>query len=132
MKIAIVAPSPIPFTIGGAEKLWWGLLRQINENSAHQAELIKIPVREHAFWELVDSYERLFHLDLTYFDLVISTKYPAWMVSHPHHICYMQHRLRGLYDAFHFSNLPDQYESSHAGIRAVQALLRAPTASREM
>jgi tripartite-type tricarboxylate transporter receptor subunit TctC len=25
MKIAIVAPCPVPYVVGGAEKLWWGL-----------------------------------------------------------------------------------------------------------
>ena len=55
MKIAIIAPSPVPFTIGGAENLWWGLLNWINQNTNHQAELIKIPSPERNFRELVSS-----------------------------------------------------------------------------
>jgi glycosyltransferase involved in cell wall biosynthesis len=31
---------------------------------------------------------------------VISTKYPAWMVPHGHHVVYLQHKLRGLYDTY--------------------------------
>ncbi len=100
MKIAIVAPSPIPFVIGGAEKLWWGLLQAVNSLSKHQAELIKLPCPESGFQELIQSYRRFSRLDLTHFDLVVSTKYPAWMVSHPKHLIYMQHRLRGLYDTY--------------------------------
>ena len=74
MKIAIVAPSPVPFTIGGAESLWWGLLNWINQNTNHQAELIKIPSPERSFRELVNSYQNFSKLDLTHFDIVISGK----------------------------------------------------------
>ena len=35
MRIAIVAPSPVPFVIGGAENLWWGLLEALNALFAH-------------------------------------------------------------------------------------------------
>ena len=95
MDIAIVAPCPIPYMIGGAENLWRGLQDHLNEHTAHQAELIKLPSRELAFWELLDSYRRFAELDLTGFDLVVSSKYPAWMVNHPRHVVYMLHRLRG-------------------------------------
>lgn len=123
MKIAIVAPCPVPYTIGGAEKMWWGLQREINTNTPHQAEIIKLPAKEHSFWELIDSYEAFSKLDLSGFDLIISGKYPAWMVSHPRHICYMQHRLRGLYDCYHYNNLPERYETTHPELLAIQALL---------
>ena len=83
MDIAIVAPCPIPYMIGGAENLWSGLQRHLNEHTPHQAEIIKLPSRELSFWELIDSYRRFAELDLTGFDLVVSSKYPAWMVSHP-------------------------------------------------
>ncbi|MGH2578944.1 MAG: glycosyltransferase family 4 protein, partial [Actinomycetota bacterium] len=86
MNIAIVAPSPVPHAIGGAERLWAGLLREINETSSHDAELIKLPNREGTLPDLVASYENFSRLDLSHFDMVISTKYPAWMVRHPHHI----------------------------------------------
>ncbi|MFN2476108.1 MAG: glycosyltransferase family 4 protein [Chthoniobacterales bacterium] len=128
MKIAIIAPCPVPYTIGGAEKMWWGLQRQINTQTSHQCELIKLPTREHSFWELIESYEAFAKLDLSGFDLVISGKYPAWMVSHPRHICYMQHRLRGLYDCYHYFNLPERYETAHPELVSIQRLLeRAPS-----
>ena len=106
MKIAIAAPSPVPFTIGGAEKLWWGLQEYINKYTSHQCELIKIPVEENDFQGLIKSYKNFYDLDLSYFDLVLSTKYPAWLVKHDNHICYMQHCLRGLYDTYPFSSPP--------------------------
>jgi Glycosyltransferase len=106
MRIAIVAPSPVPFTIGGAEKLWWGLQNYINDYTAHQCELLKVPTLENNFWDLIDSYFQFYKLDLSYFDMVISTKYPAWMVKHQNHTVYLQHHLRGLFDTYHFCNEP--------------------------
>ncbi|HYC23425.1 MAG TPA: glycosyltransferase family 4 protein [Candidatus Bathyarchaeia archaeon] len=100
MKIALVAPSPVPFTIGGAENLAWGLVAALNRHTPHQAELIKLPSPEATFFEVVESYRRFSELDLSPFDLVISCKYPAWMVEHPRHVCYLLHRLRGLYDTY--------------------------------
>ncbi|WP_227367878.1 glycosyltransferase family 4 protein [Halomonas sp. M20] len=100
MKIALVAPSAVPFTVGGAEKLWWGLLHHANQLSDHQMELIKLPSPERNFPELMTSYQRFAELDLSHFDRVISTKYPAWMIEHPEHHVYLQHTLRGLYDTY--------------------------------
>jgi glycosyltransferase involved in cell wall biosynthesis len=108
MKIAIVAPSPVPFTIGGAEYLYSGMQNAINNFSNHQCELIKIPVNEGTFWGIIDSYFKFYTLDLECFDLVISTKYPSWMISHPNHILYMVHHLRGLFDTYHFFNKPER------------------------
>jgi glycosyltransferase involved in cell wall biosynthesis len=124
MHIAIVAPSPVPFCIGGAEKLWWGLQEEINQNTSHQAELIKLPSPEQNFSELIDSYQKFSELDLHHFDLVISGKYPGWMVNHPNHICYMLHRLRGLYDAYHLTGLPEQLATNHPTLARLQKRIR--------
>ncbi len=128
MKIALIAPSPVPFTIGGAEKLWWGMLEHINQQTGHEAELIKIPSPERNFRELMRSYEAFSQLDLSHFDRVISTKYPAWMVDHPEHYCYLQHKLRGLYDTYHFSGQPEQLEPSRypAAYQPLLQLLQRP------
>lgn len=110
MKIAIVGPSPIPFTIGGAERLMWGLCDNINQLTNYQAELIKVPVKENSFWDLIDSYYKFYKLDLSHFDMVITMKYPAWMVQHSNHICYMMHTLRGLYDTYHMFGLNEEID----------------------
>ena len=106
MRIAIVAPSPIPFVMGGAERLWLGLQQHLSAVAGHDCELIKVPVREGNLLELVRAYRSFAELDLSHYDRVISTKYPAWAVSHPRHTVYMQHTLRGLYDTYHFSGQP--------------------------
>ncbi len=108
MKIAVVGPSPVPYAYGGAESLFWTLAESINDLTEHNAELIKLPVKEQNFWDLIDSYHSFYRLDLSHFDMIISTKYPAWMVQHKNHIIYLQHHLRGLFDTYHFCNEPDQ------------------------
>ncbi len=125
MKVAIVAPSPVPYGIGGAEKLWWGLLNAINQYTAHQAELIKIPSPERTFPELIASYQAFSRLDLSHFDLIISTKYPGWMVHHHNHTVYLQHRLRGLYDTYP-AGLPKEPGSLPAGFSRLKYLLNQP------
>ncbi len=100
MQIAIIAPSHVPFVVGGAEKLWWGMLEYINKHTNHQCDLIRIPSNEAGFWNLVDAYHTFYHLDLSHFDLVISGKYPSWMVKHHNHHLYMLHTVRRLYDMY--------------------------------
>ncbi len=131
MKIAIVAPGHVPFEIGGAENLWWGLLNYINQNTHHQADIIKLPAPESNFWELIYSYHYFSQLDLSHFDLIISGKYPAWMVQHPNHICYMLHRLRGLYDTYHFTGYPEIYNSQHPDIISLQKFIKGNQSNRK-
>ena len=100
MKIAIVTPHPVPFALGGAENLWWGLQDHFQRHTEHSCDIVALLSPEGSFWDLVESYEAFSQLDLSAYDCVISGKYPAWMVQHPNHICYMLHRLRGLYDTY--------------------------------
>ena len=129
--IAIIAPSSVPFQIGGAEKFWWGLHVALSRYSDNHVELLKLPCHEGTFAELVDAYRLFSELDLTHFDMVISTKYPAWMVRHPKHVVYMQHTLRGLYDTYHFTGLPETLSPVPAPLRELTALLRTPRPTRD-
>lgn len=106
-RIAVVAPSPVPFRTGGAERLFSGL-RDALDAAGHQAELVKLPVREFHLLDLLDAYESFAALDLSHFDVVISGKYPAWMIDHPHHVVWMLHPLRGLYDTYPSAQFVDQ------------------------
>lgn len=100
MKIAVVGPSPVPYVYGGAEKHMFELCASINKYTSHQCELIKVPVDEFSFWALIDSYYMFYKMDLSQFDMIISLKYPAWMVQHENSICWLIHTLRGLYDTY--------------------------------
>lgn len=131
MDIAIVAPSPVPLAIGGAENLWWGLLEHLNRRTRHHADLVKLPTPERNFWEIVDSYRRWSELDVSGYDLVISGKYPAWMVSHPRHVCYLLHPLRGLYDTYP-PGWPERCQSHHPEVAALVALLERRDPGRDL
>ncbi len=130
MKIGIIAPSSVPFRVGGAENFWWGMLHSINQDTQHQADLIKVPSRESNFWELIDNYRYFAELDVSHFDLVISTKYPAWMIQHHNHVCYIQHKLRGLYDTYP-EGFPKEYHTDNREISELQALMRRSQGRRE-
>lgn len=108
MKIALVAPSPVPFTFGGTESMIVEIQRLFNIRSSHQCEVIKIPTRENSFWQLIDSYYSFYTLDISHFDAVISTKYPSWMVQHSNHFLYLIHPFRQVYDLY--PNFSQQYE----------------------
>lgn len=124
MKIAIVAPCAVPYVVGGAEKLWWGLASHLNERTGHQAELIKLPSPEADLAALIRGYEMFAALDLSGFDAVISGKYPAWIVEHPRHICYMLHRLRGLYDCYPGAPEVPAALAAHPSVAMLRAFMR--------
>jgi glycosyltransferase involved in cell wall biosynthesis len=130
MDIALLAPSPVPLAIGGAENLWWGLLEHLNRYTGHAADLIKLPTPERNFWEIVDSYRGWAALDASGYDLVISGKYPSWMVAHERHVCYLLHPLRGLYDTYP-QELPKRCELDHPEVRGLVELLDRPTTDRD-
>lgn len=131
MRVALVAPSGVPFVVGGAEKLWWGLTQHVNRHMPHEMELIKLPSPERNFWDIAESYERFSLLDLSHFDAVISTKYPAWMVAHPNHVVYLQHRLRGLYDTWPL-RMPTRPSRMPEGLRPLWRLLESGGQSRDL
>lgn len=129
-SIAIVAPSPVPFQSGGAEKSFWALHEALGNLPGCLVELIKLPSPESDFAQLINSYECFSKLDLTHFDQIISCKYPAWMVPHPCHTVYMYHTLRACYDCY-----PSPYElclgDIPAKLRDLIALVRKPNPSRD-
>jgi len=126
MTIGIAAPSPVPFVVGGAEKLWWGLQDYINKNTAHRCELIKVCAKDITFADLAASYDRFYHLDLRHFDLVLTTRYPAWMVRHPNHHVYFQHPLRRLYDRYNGAEALSSNVRAYPGVKKILGAVDAP------
>lgn len=121
MRVAIVAPSPIPYGPGGAEAVWSGLYLHLTTHTAHDVELIKLPVRETTLPEVMAGYEAFAALDLSHFDVVLSGKYPAWMVEHPRHVVYLLHPLRGLYDSYGLFGRPFVESSTDPMVQALLA-----------
>ena len=121
MKIAIICPSPEPFQFGGIERLAYNITCSINENTDHCAELLKLQYREDNSLSILLGYYRFARLNLKNYDAVITLKYPAWIVKHHHHILYMNHKLRGLYDTYggprsfqsYFKNNPLKFPGIH-------------------
>ena len=95
----VVAPSPVPLRTGGAERHWEGIRRALDDAGV-AVDLVKLPVREDSLSDLVDAYEAFRLLDVSQAEMVITGKYPAWMVQHPRHVVWMLHPLRGLYDTW--------------------------------
>jgi glycosyltransferase involved in cell wall biosynthesis len=132
VKIGIIAPSPVPFTRGGAERAWSGLQRAIDELTPDEAELVKLPVRESTLPEVVEGYRDFSRLDVSHFDRVITSKYPAWIVSHPYHVLWMFHPLRGLYDTYHTFGLPERAEPTVDEIDDLVRFLDGPPLRSEL
>ena len=132
MKVGIVAPSPVPPTRGGAERAWSGLARAIDELTPHEAELVKLPVRETTLPELLEGYRAFARLDVSRFDRVITSKYPAWIVAHPYHIVWMFHPLRGLYDTYHTFGMPERAEPTVAEVADLVRFLDGPPLRSEL
>jgi glycosyltransferase involved in cell wall biosynthesis len=130
MKIAVVAPSPVPFTRGGAERALWGIQQAINDLTHHEAEMIKIPVDESTLPNVIASYQLFAELDLGHFDRIITTKYPAWMVAHPHKTILMMHVLRGVYDTYHYHHQPLTVPNPSDHVFAMLHLMRTNPAHR--
>jgi len=84
---------------GGAEALYQGLLRELR-SAAYDVEQVEVPIDESSFEAILESYIRCYNLDLSNFDLVISTKAPTYMVRHPYHVSYLFHTIRVFYDMF--------------------------------
>jgi len=127
MKVCIVAPSPVPYALGGAERLTTGLLKAVGEREGVAAEIIRLPSPERDFHDIVESYRSFTTLDLNHFDMVVSMKYPAWMVDHPRHVVYMLHPLRGVYDTYHLFGLPrEPTEPVPDCVRVLKTMLERP------
>ena len=98
-RIAILAPTSTSNETGGAERFYQGLLTAIQEKVAY-AELISLPTDESTFECIQSNYDKWGSLDLSSFDMVISTKAPTYVINHPRHVLYLVHTIRVFYDMF--------------------------------
>ena len=126
MRVLVVGQSPVPLREGGAERLYRGLLHALGD-AGHTADMIKLPAREHTLGDLVAAYEAFGSLDLSHADAIISGRYPAWMVEHHHHVLWMLHPLRGLYDTYPEAAFVDDGPPDLRSVRRLTELAERPS-----
>ena len=98
-RVAVLAPASVAGELGGAERLYAGLHEALRQQGC-AADLLTIPFDEANFDAIMDGYERCRAMDLSRYDLVISTKAPTYAVRHPRHVVYLVHTVRVFYDMF--------------------------------
>jgi glycosyltransferase involved in cell wall biosynthesis len=99
VKVAIVTVRSASGEAGGAERLYDALVKAFCQ-AGHQAQEVSVVADESTFEQIKRNYLTCYDLDLSAFDLVVSTKAPTWMVRHPRHVCYLVHTIRVFYDMF--------------------------------
>lgn len=102
-KIAVLH-AQVPFMSGGAELLVKNLTSELNSRG-YNAELVSIPFKWYPENVLYDGMLTWRMIDLTEsngekIDLVISTKFPTYGISHPNHVCWLMHQFRQCYDLY--------------------------------
>lgn len=99
MKVALISPAfSTQGHLFGAERLIVGLYQGLSEIC--DTDWLQVPVSEATWDDVLESYLNCYDLDVTRYDLVISTKTPTFMVRHPNHICWLIHQMRVFYDRF--------------------------------
>jgi glycosyltransferase involved in cell wall biosynthesis len=105
--VAVVTSSP-PFAEGGHLVMARELVRALRE-SGHQAGLIVTP--QNRFGQQGTAYLAAWCTDVGLaheerpIDKVISLRFPAYAVQHPHHVLWLNHTMREYYDLW------DQFQS---------------------
>ncbi len=105
IKAAVLAAGSSLGELGGAERFYLGLTEGLREIGCH-VKLIFLPADESSFEQIVDNYESCHTLDLSAYDVVISTKAPTYAVNHPCHIMYLVHTVR-VFDDMFYETFPD-------------------------
>lgn len=101
-KRIVICSAQIPFNYGGAEILVEELNKQLNL-VGFNSEIVNIPFKWYPNERLVDEALIWNMIDLTesngeQIDLVISTKYPSYVVEHPNKVVWLFHQHRPIYD----------------------------------
>ena len=110
MKAAIITPAIADSNrLYGAERHYVGMVQAFRQKV--DTEWIQVPISEYNWEAVLQGYLDCYELDVSGFDVVVSTKNPTYMVQHPHHVCWLLHQMRVFYDRF-----DDEYGSLPAPI----------------
>ena len=125
LRVAVCLPQ-VPFEDGGAEILARRLVVALAARG-HEADLVTLPFKWYPDRVLLESALAWRMLDLTEangrpIDLVITTKYPSYLVAHPRKVVWLFHQFRQAYD-MHGTEFA-QFDDGPRGIAMREAILR--------
>lgn len=99
LKVAIITTRTTDGATGGAERFYDALAAAFR-SFGHSVRVVPVLCDEPDFDTIKRNYLSCWDLELSDFDIVVSTKAPTWLVRHPHHVCYLVHTIRVFYDMF--------------------------------
>ena len=99
LRIAVITARPASGEIGGAERFYDALIAALR-GVGHSVVELPIPTDEATVENIKRSYLHAYDMDVSHFDMVVSTKAPTWLVRHPRHVCYLVHTIRVFYDMY--------------------------------
>lgn len=106
--VAFLAVEPKSGERGGAEAFHEGFCTGLREHGWN-VDKIHIGSDESTFDHIMEMYLHCYDLDVSQYDLVISSKAPSYAVRHPRHLCYLMHTVRVFYDMFDAEfTMPDE------------------------
>jgi glycosyltransferase involved in cell wall biosynthesis len=97
----LVATSDVPFVEGGHRIIARALTGALRE-AGHEAELLTTP--QNRFGRQFAAYTATRFTDVEFtgngerVDRLISLRFPSYVLKHPHHVCWLNHRMREYYD----------------------------------
>lgn len=110
-RVAIIcAGSPVAGR-GGAERFYAGLKLGF-EALGCAAEFVEVEADEPSVDKIVRNYSSAAALDLSRFDIVVSSKAPTYAIRHPHHVMFLNHAVR-IFDDMFDDRFPDAHIEDH-------------------
>ena len=139
-RICVTAPQ-VPYIRGGAE-LHAELLAAALAAAGHQVEIVSLPyvwvptrsgIEQALAWRLVNLVDPPLGPG-SEIELVISTKYPSYLVRHPNKVAWIFHQQREVYDLYATEYSPFSLSDEHRGVRqaVVDLDLQALTECRNL
>lgn len=119
LKVGIIcAGSPIAGN-GGAERFYAGLRRGF-ERIGCKPEFVEVDATEPSVDQILRNYDLAADMDLSGFDMVVSSKVPTYAVRHPNHVMYLNHAVRIFDDMFDY-RFPDATAGDYADRARIHA-----------
>ena len=100
LRVALLAAAPSSGEKGGAERLFEGLYRGFSEIGC-DVDLLSIRADEPNAEQILKNFDICRQMDLSGYDLVVSTKVPTYAARHPNHVVFLMHTVRVFDDMFY-------------------------------